>query len=220
MGVIFMEEKETKICKYCQSEIPKKAKICPNCRKKQSKFPKWVIFAVVILVLIIAIGSCGGGDDTKDTTDVSDSGNETKTEQTEEKKDENTDDKISVGQSFESNGLKITVNDASLDYQDYDNSYGLYTPEDGMKYIMVDLTYENTGKSDEYASIYDFECYADNTNCSQAYIGDNSFMNTNLSSGRNVSFKIYFSVPQDAQVIELEYAGNIWSNDKPTIKLQ
>lgn len=215
-----MEEKETKICKYCQSEIPKKAKICPNCRKKQSKFPKWVIFAVVILVLIIAIGSCGGGDDTKDTTDVSDSGNKTKTEQTEEKKDENADDKISVGQSFESNGLKITVNDASLDYQDYDNSYGLYTPEDGMKYIMVDLTYENTGKSDEYASIYDFECYADNTNCSQAYFGDNSFMNTNLSSGRNVSFKIYFSVPQDAQVIELEYTGNIWSDDKPTIKLQ
>lgn len=29
------EEKETKVCKYCKSEIPKKAKVCPNCRKKQ-----------------------------------------------------------------------------------------------------------------------------------------------------------------------------------------
>lgn len=210
-----MEEKETKICKYCQSEIPKKAKVCPNCRKKQSKFPKWIIFAVVILVLIIAIGSCSGGNDNKETTDVSDSENKITTEQTED-----TADKISIGQSFESNGLKITVNDASLDYQDYDNSYGMYTPDDGMKYIMVELTYENTGKSDEYVSIYDFECYADNTNYTQAYIDDSTFMNTNLSSGRNVSFKIYFSVPQDAQDIELEYTGNIWSNDKPTIKLQ
>ncbi len=26
---------ETKKCKYCQSEIDKKAKICPNCKKKQ-----------------------------------------------------------------------------------------------------------------------------------------------------------------------------------------
>ena len=25
---------ETKTCKYCQTEIPKKAKICPNCKKK------------------------------------------------------------------------------------------------------------------------------------------------------------------------------------------
>lgn len=29
------EKSETKLCKYCQTEIPAKAKICPNCRKKQ-----------------------------------------------------------------------------------------------------------------------------------------------------------------------------------------
>ena len=31
-------EKLMKKCKYCQSEIDRKAKICPNCRKKQEKF--------------------------------------------------------------------------------------------------------------------------------------------------------------------------------------
>ena len=28
-------QNETKVCKHCQTEIPKKAKVCPNCRKKQ-----------------------------------------------------------------------------------------------------------------------------------------------------------------------------------------
>ena len=28
-------ENETKLCKHCKSEIPKGAKVCPNCRKKQ-----------------------------------------------------------------------------------------------------------------------------------------------------------------------------------------
>ena len=30
------ETPETKLCKYCKSEIPYDAKVCPNCRKKQT----------------------------------------------------------------------------------------------------------------------------------------------------------------------------------------
>lgn len=41
-----------KKCKYCQSEIDKKAKYCPNCQKKQSS-PKWVIIFIVIFGIII-----------------------------------------------------------------------------------------------------------------------------------------------------------------------
>ena len=41
-------EKLIKKCKYCQTEIDRKAKICPNCRKKQG-IPKWVIFLGIIL---------------------------------------------------------------------------------------------------------------------------------------------------------------------------
>lgn len=61
-----METKETKLCKHCQTEIPKKAKVCPNCRKKQGGKLKWVIIAIVLLAII---GSAAGGSD--DENDVS-----------------------------------------------------------------------------------------------------------------------------------------------------
>ena len=59
---------ETKLCKHCQTEIPKKAKVCPNCRKKQGGIGKWIIVALVAFLLI---GMMGGSDDSSDK----DSGN-------------------------------------------------------------------------------------------------------------------------------------------------
>ena len=128
---------------------------------------------------------------------------------------------LTVGSSFEKSGLKITVNEASTDFQDYENEYGWNAPTDGMKYIMVSFTFENTGDSDEYVSIYDFDCYADNTTMEQVYsLDDSDFINTNLSPGRNISFKTYYEVPVSAQSIELEYETNAWTGKKVVIKLQ
>lgn len=128
---------------------------------------------------------------------------------------------LTVGSSFEKSGLKITVNEASTDFQDYENEYGWNTPTDGMKYVMVSFTFDNTGDSDEYVSIYDFDCYADNTNMEQVYtLDDSDFINTNLSPGRNISFKTYYEVPVSAQSIELEYETNAWTGKKVVIKLQ
>ena len=64
---------ETKVCKYCQTEIPKKAKICPHCRKKQGG-KKWIIIAAVVVVLLIAIANAGGNDDSSkpSTTNTAD----------------------------------------------------------------------------------------------------------------------------------------------------
>lgn len=52
---------ETKLCKHCQTEIPKKAKVCPNCRKKQGGIVKWIIIAILIVGII---GSMGNSEDT------------------------------------------------------------------------------------------------------------------------------------------------------------
>lgn len=49
-----------KKCKHCQSEIDVKAKICPNCRKKQG-MPIWVII-ILVIVGIGFVGSTVGGE--------------------------------------------------------------------------------------------------------------------------------------------------------------
>lgn len=49
-----MKEKQTtKLCKHCQTEIPIKASVCPNCRKKQGNN----LLAGIILAVIL-IGGC------------------------------------------------------------------------------------------------------------------------------------------------------------------
>lgn len=58
-----------KKCKYCQTEIDAKAKVCPNCHKKLG-MPKWIII-VIIIVAIVIIGSAsssGSSDNPTGTT--------------------------------------------------------------------------------------------------------------------------------------------------------
>lgn len=129
---------------------------------------------------------------------------------------------IEAGESFTVDNLKITFEESSTDFKDYEDEYEIKSPSDGMKYIMASFTYENIGSDgDEYASIYDFDCFADDSNCEQTFIiDDKDFVNTNLSPGRNVSFKVYFEVPSDSKSIELEYKESMWNDNRIKIKLQ
>ena len=47
---------ETKVCKFCQSEIPKKAKVCPNCKKTLKQGHGCLISLIVFIGMIVAIG--------------------------------------------------------------------------------------------------------------------------------------------------------------------
>ena len=56
-----MEDK--KLCKYCKTEIPKAAKVCPNCKKKQSHIARWIILGILGVIII---GSVIGGGNNED----------------------------------------------------------------------------------------------------------------------------------------------------------
>ena len=191
------------------------------------KKPKNMIARVLITILlafyIFLGGSSISSDDSKSDTSSStvtkttDGENTTRDAKTSK---DNKEDTITVGSTFEVKGLKITINDANTNFTDW----GKYDSEhaDGMKYIMVNFTFENTKeKGDKYVSIYDFDCYADNASCDQVYLSDDSnFVNTNLSPGRNVSFTTYYEVPENATSIELEYKESMRGDSKTKIVIQ
>lgn len=213
-----------KRCKHCQTEIPAGAKVCPNCRKKQGMgcLPK-ILIAVAVVVILAIVVSMGSGDSSSgiDNSGAADTAaNKTESAEATETEPEEESNVVKVGGSYEKDGLKFTVEDADLDYEVEDDEFGFYDLDDGMKYVAAEFTFENTGDTDQYVSIYDFDCYADNKSCEQQYISDDDFVNVNLSSGRNVSFTTFYAVPEDASSIELEYTADIWSDEKIVVQLK
>ena len=65
-----MDNKETKICKHCQSEISKKAKVCPNCRKKQGKGILKKIFLIYIALCFLGLLLNSGSSEEKETEEA------------------------------------------------------------------------------------------------------------------------------------------------------
>ena len=220
-----------KNCKSCGKEIAKSAKVCPNCGAKQGGIGKIIGIVVVVLVILGIIGAVAGGgkDEKKSAIDNSEAKTETtskddkKSEDGEETSDEGDEEFVKVGGSYDNNGLKFTVDDADLKFKIKDDEYGMYDLDEGLHYIKVDFTFENTGDSgDKYVSIYDFDCYADNRACEQQYVSSvtGDFINTNLSPGRNTSFSTLYAVPDGVKEIELEYTANIWTDEKVIVKLK
>lgn len=68
------EKPKTKICKYCKTEIPFDAKVCPQCRKKQGGMLKWIVIIFVILIIIASV-SGGREENTETDRNVSDDTN-------------------------------------------------------------------------------------------------------------------------------------------------
>lgn len=72
-----MSTEKTKKCKYCKTEIPADAKVCPQCRKKlKGGKLKWVILIVLVGAIIGAVAGesnseSGGSTTTTATTSTS-----------------------------------------------------------------------------------------------------------------------------------------------------
>ena len=85
------EKPTTKICKYCKTEIPYDAKVCPQCRKKQKKgITSKIIIAFIVLGVL---GSLFGSDEEADTTPEEDVVQET-TSQIEETEVQEVEDDV------------------------------------------------------------------------------------------------------------------------------
>ena len=136
--------------------------------------------------------------------------------------DENTDESvIHVGESFENEGLKVTISSYNPNYMDYDP---VYSPGEGNKYIEVGFAYENMKESEnESISVFDCCCLADDVECGQAAVGKTGFIKADLTPGQTVSFKAYYQVPVDAEKLELTYRPEglvSWGDKSVRIRIQ
>lgn len=132
-----------KKCKYCQSEIDEKAKICPQCRKKQ-KQTNWKFVGIVFIMLVITVIATGGFEEGKENNTPKDIG---KLEVLNSKSTINAFGVITAsGKLFNSTSKKIT--NIIISYTCYTKErQEIGTAEAKIKYINPNetLNYEATG---------------------------------------------------------------------------
>lgn len=115
-----------------------------------------------------------------------------------------------VGDSLQDGDLRITYM-ASGEYHE-ESEY--QQPEAGHKYIYLEYDFENTGDKQECpVSLFAFQCFADGF-AAPAYYGGDKELPASLSAGRYAVGNLYFSIPEDAKKIEVEYQPDNLSADK------
>jgi len=241
-------ESKTKICKYCKSEIPADAKICPNCRKKQSGgWLKWVIIAVVVLAII---GAASGGSDEPKKVQTADTGSAS----TETSKASATDDKAKASDTDQSASAETAKKDDSAkegakkesttfgigDTADFDgvqvklssavlsNGDGqLAKPDDGKYFLGLIFDIDNQSSDDiAVSSAVSFEAYCDDYSLTQDVFGYQapewdgiSQLDGDVAAGKKMNGVICFQVPKDFKTFEISYAPSFWNNKKVTFTM-
>ncbi len=120
-----------------------------------------------------------------------------------------TEGAYSVGDVIQGNNVIISY----LSCEDYKSDNMFIQPKKGYHYVSCFLEFENKGTSDKAVSIYSFDCFADGFACDQLFARDDELSGT-ISAGRKIKGTVSFEVPDDAEVIELEYNDNIWTSHR------
>lgn len=196
---------ETKICKYCQSEIPKKAKICKNCKKKQGIGCLPIIGIFILFIIVIGILTPKDSEPKKvgninSETDVNNSTNV-----------------YSVGDIIEDKNYKLTF----ISAKKYVSDNQFITPSENTEFWKMEFEFENIGSQDiTLSSMLGWTCYADNYTANQKFIDMDNDLSGTISTGKHLKGCIFFEIPKNAKSIELEYKDNFLLDKKITFKVK
>ena len=120
-----------------------------------------------------------------------------------------TEGAYAVGDVIEADGLTITY----VSCEEYTPEAEYNAAAEGYHYVTCTFEFENTGDEDEYASCYDFDCFADGADCTQNFTRDD-YLSDTISSGHKAQGTVTFEVPDDATVVEVEYVTNLWTSSR------
>lgn len=184
---------KTKTCRYCKSEIPKKAKICPVCRKNQSGILTCIGVAFIIMLILIP-------------SLVKSSENE--------KEDEMLANSVfTVGDSIDYRNIQVSFIGITES-----NGIDYIKPDDGKVYVIAEFEFSNNSDSElTISSIMCFNAYQDgyttSSNLSALMINDeyNSLDGT-ISPGKKLRGYIGYELPEDYSKLEIDVKLNVWSD--------
>lgn len=206
-------ENETKLCKNCKSEIPKAAKVCPNCRKKQGGIGKWIVIGIIVVIFLAV--AFGGGDDKPKKVE----NNTTTTQQGENDNDKKADtqetkDIFTVGETAEMNDVQVTL----LKYSESKGSE-YNKPSDGNVFLMAEFEIVNNSDSEmNVSSMLSFEAYADDyaLNYSLGAITENNDtqLDGTIAAGKKMKGYIGYEVPKNWSTVEIHFTDDVWSDNK------
>lgn len=202
-----------KLCKFCKTEIPIKATICPNCKKSQNQGCIIVFLFIILFLIFFAVFSTlltkNRATPPKNNDIIYQNTVNASSETTAYEEETNT---FNVGDLFESEKLNISY----LDSGDYSSDNMFIEPASGNKFIFIDLSIQNTGDTDLSVGSTSFTCYADDTKCSQSVVTADDQMDiiATVSPKKYLKGKIYFEVPKDSQNIEVEFETSFWTQEK------
>lgn len=195
-----------KKCKYCQSEIDSKAKICPNCRKKQKKLPWWAI--VLIIIIVIGVISSLGSSDTPEgsSTDTTSNNSRTETKKQENKKEFNQNETVTY------KNVKYTItNVEKYTARNYDEA------KDGQEFVTVHIKIENNSDSTIDYNSYDWKMQNSNGQLDDVAFtiadSDTALHSGQLISGGSKEGTLTFEEPIGDSSLKLTYYENIIYKD-------
>ncbi len=169
-------------------------------KKKKSK-KKWIIIAVIVVLFVAIFFSSGSEEPTVEPL----AGESTTAAQSETKE-------IKSGSSVTNDEVKISYKSCNSNFKNYSPYADI---KSGYKVVEAIFDFENIASYD--IVLEGFDCYADGVKCEEFYSVEDysSPVLESISVGRKLlDAKVYYEVPADAEVIELEYEADFWSGEK------
>ena len=163
-----------------------------------------LVCSIVCIIIFFLAMFVFTSDDTNDTPKKISSNEETQTQATEEKVNE----PFKVGDTVETEDLRITFLKAEPYTEEYDE------PAKGHEFYKFEFEFVNISDSDQCVSSMDFNCYADGYDMESAYSSQDKDLDATLSAGKKTKGVVCFEIPKDAKDISLEYETNYWNESK------
>ena len=208
------EQTKTKLCKYCKSEIPADAKVCPNCKKRQR--PGGCLIAVIVVVVLVILLAVAGSGSTQDAAPQATGGPSqpaasSPSETDAASQEEQTETTYGVGDTVESDGVEVTLVSAE------ENTGADYiTPADGSVFVALEFEIVNNSQQDiSVSSLASFEAYCDDYSVSQSLTGatlydDKGTLDGSVATGKRLSGAIVYEVPADWRQLEVTFTPSVW----------